>query len=81
MLKKQLSSSSQQSLLGANSALHAADFLGANVEDREVQASVWRSGIKGVNPIVSDAPNGSVAAQTGLQKGDVIIRVGEFLAG
>ena len=68
-------------ILGANSALHAADFLGANVVDREVQEFVLRSGIKRVKPVVSDAPNGSVAAQTGLQKGDVIIRVGKSLAG
>ncbi|HIJ87934.1 MAG TPA: hypothetical protein HPP97_09680 [Desulfuromonadales bacterium] len=68
-------------ILGANSALHAADFLGANVEDCEVQEFVWRSRIKRVKPIVSDAPNGSVAAQAGLQKGDVIIMVGKSLAG
>ena len=60
---------------------HAADFLGANVEDREVPTVVWRAGVKGVKPIVNNVPSGSLAAQTGLRQGDVIIKVGESLAG
>ena len=70
-----------QNLGGLVATAHAADFLGANVEDREVTTTAWRSGVIGVKPIVANVPHGSLASQVGLKHGDVIIKVGESLAG
>lgn len=62
------------------SSAHAADFLGANVEDLEAPVSAGRLGIKGIMATVTRVPNNSLASKIGLSTGDAVFKVGESLA-
>lgn len=57
--------------------VHALDFYGANISDRDVPSSFMKVGIYGIRPTITDISYDTFAEKAGFKMGDIILSIND----